>query len=337
MFNKIPHMIKKVLNLLHYHRQGDKKDIFIFSSFRSGSTWLAEIINSEPGVKFPISPNKIEFLDNIDPYYKKIQPRPFYIELSDEEKKVMADYIKKTSQGKIIYAQRYVDLFSQNHNFISERSVFRLLRSTYLMDWFIEEFDIHSLYLIRHPIATALSRKKVWEKSPNPSYWGPKINYIYNSNYFQKKFLTPDLKSFLEKKLKDCTTLEKFIITWCMENLPPLKKIQDKEENFLTLTYEDLLINAEKVLPLLCKKLNLETKDRMLDRLHIPSSTVRYSDRQTKNKFSKNTYSREYLLKKWEKDVPGPEKKKIHTILKQFDINIYTPDSFMPGEEYLIT
>ncbi|MFW6238195.1 MAG: sulfotransferase domain-containing protein [Halanaerobiales bacterium] len=335
MPGKIPYFIKKFLNLFHYHRKNDKKDIFVFSSFRSGSTWLAEIIHSEPGVKFPISPNKIEFLEPIDSRYKKIQPRPFYIRLSAKEKKIIADYIRKASRGEIVYGQRYVDLFSRSHNFVTERSVFRLLRSTYLIDWIIDEFDIHSLYLIRHPIATSLSRKKIWQKSNNPSYWKPKIDYIYNSDSFRQNFLTPKLESFLEEKLETCSKLEEFVITWCIENLPPIRKIQEGKNQFIFLTYEDLLINSKKVLSFICEHLYLENKKLMLERIHIPSSTVRYSDRKTKDKFNKNTYSQEYLLKKWKKEVTTTEIEKVQIILNAFDIHIYNASSFMPQTEYL--
>ncbi|MFW5998850.1 MAG: hypothetical protein ACOCP5_03770 [Halanaerobiaceae bacterium] len=337
MREKISYYLKKVLNHLHIHQKLDKKDIFIFSTFRSGSTWLAEIIKSQPKIKFPVSPNKIEFLNYIDSYYKKIKPRPYYINLSEEEKKVLKNYIIKASRGEIVYGRRYVDLFSSDHSFISNRSVFRLLRSCYLLDWYHREFDIYTLYLIRHPIAASLSRKRVWKKSSNPSYWSANNHYFLNSNYFKENYLDPDLERYLKAKLTNCSELEDFIITWCLENWPLIKKIQSQDElEFIGLTYEDLLMNSREVISFLGEELELPDQEKMMEQLKIPSSTVRYSDKQTKSNFKNYSYNKEYLLKKWRKQVSSREEKEIFDILEHFGINIYKPDKFMPEEKYLM-
>lgn len=338
MRKNIFYYFKQILNKLHYHRETGKKDIFIFSTFRSGSTWLAEIIKSQPKVKFPISSNKIEFLNDIDDYYKTIKPRPFYIYLSAEEKQVLKDYIKKTSRGQLVYGRRYTDLFSRYHSFITERSVFRLLRSSYLLDWFNNNFDIHIIYLFRHPIAASLSRKKIWENSSNPSYWSPNNDYFLKSDYIRKNYLNSKLRRYLKEKLKSCTQLEKFITTWCLENLPVIRKVQSMKHRpeFIVLTYEDLLMNPEKVITFLCRKLDLEDEQKMKSQLQIPSSTVRYSDDRTKNKFENRTYDQEYLLKKWKNEVSDETEKSIFAVLKKFRVEIYREGDFMPDPEYLV-
>ncbi|MFW5787943.1 MAG: sulfotransferase domain-containing protein [Halanaerobiales bacterium] len=338
MKKSIFYQFKRLLNKLHYHRETGKKDIFIFSTFRSGSTWLAEIIKSQPKIKFPISPNKIEFLNNIEDYYKKIKPRPFYINLSVEEKQVLKDYIKKTSRGELVYGRRYTDLFSPHHSFISERSVFRLLRSSYLLDWFNNNFDIHIIYLFRHPIAASLSRKKIWENSSNPSYWSPNNDYLLKSDYIRKKYLTSKNIKYLKIKLKNCNRLEEFVITWCLENLPVIRKIQSLKHrpDFIVLTYEDLLMNPGKVISFLCQKLHLADEEKMLAQLQIPSSTVRYSDDRTKNNFENRTYDQNYLLKKWKKEISDETEKSIFAILKKFQIEIYCEGNFIPSRRFLV-
>lgn len=334
----LKYISKKTLNLFHHHKKNSRKDIFIFSSFRSGSTWLAELIKSQKGVKFPISPNKIEFLENIDDYYKQIEQRPYYLQLSEKEKEIIKDYIDKTSKGKLVYGRRYVDIFSKNHSFISERSIYRLLRSNYLIDWFNSNFDIHSIYLLRHPIAASLSRKKIWSKSDNPSYWSPNNNYFLNSNYFIDNFLSSEEKSYLEKKLKTASTLERFIISWSLENLSQIRKIQSDNLNYNTilLTYEDLLINTKKVVNFLYDELNLNNKEKILKKIDTPSSTVNYSDDKTKTKFANDEYDPEYLLTKWQKDVSKQEERSIFEIINRLGIEIYKFDEIMPLSKFLI-
>ncbi|MGM0370215.1 MAG: sulfotransferase [Bacillota bacterium] len=338
MKSKLKYGIKKILNFLHIHQKSEKKDIFIFSTFRSGSTWLEEIIKNQPGIKFPVSPNKIEFLPNIDSYYQSIRSQPYYIHLSEKEKRILKDYVMKASQGKIIYGRRYINLLSPHHSFITDRSVFRLLRSCYLLDWFKKTFNGHIIYLVRHPIATCLSRKKVWENATNPSYWSFKIEHFLQSDYFRENYLKQDLESFLQEKLSQSTKLEKFVIGWCLENLGLLRRVQKLEgkTDFIFLTYEDLLLNPAKVINYLRDKLQLEDLDKMLAQVNVPSSTVKYSDDKTKDNFKSSTYDKEFLLKKWKKGVSEKEEKEIFEIINHFGINIYKVDSFMPEEKYLL-
>ncbi len=52
--------VKYLLNIVsNVHIQGEKKNIFIFSTPRSGSTWLMEIIASQSGFKFYDEPFNI--------------------------------------------------------------------------------------------------------------------------------------------------------------------------------------------------------------------------------------------------------------------------------------
>ncbi|MGM0500879.1 MAG: sulfotransferase domain-containing protein, partial [Bacillota bacterium] len=293
----LKYITKKILNSFHHHKNTNKKDIFIFSSFRSGSTWLAELIKSQKGIKFPISPNKIEYLENINDYYKQIKTRPYYLELTDKEKEIIINYVNNTSTGKLVFGRRYVDIFSANHSFITERSVYRLLRSNYLINWYNSNFNIHSIYLLRHPIAASLSRKKIWCDTKNPDYWKPINSYFLNSNYFVNNFLSHDQKVYLENKLKNASILEQFIISWALENLSQIKKIQSNNlsKDIIFITYEDLLINTKKVVDFLNTQLNLNNKEKILKKIDAPSSTVNYSDNKTKIKFANNEYDPEYL------------------------------------------
>ncbi|MFW6282270.1 MAG: sulfotransferase domain-containing protein, partial [bacterium] len=197
--------------------------------------------------------------------------------------------------------------------------------------------NIYSILLTRHPIAASLSRKKVWESAVNPSYWGPKNRYFLNSDYVKNNFLTPELEKFLKMKNREGTILEKFIISWCLENLPLINKIHpDENNNYIFLTYEDLLMNSQEVISYLSEELNLPDKNLMLKKIRKPSSTVRYSDKKTRKNFKNDTYNKDFLLKKWKKDIPEEMEKKIFDIIDKFEIDIYKKGRFMPVEKYLI-
>ncbi|MFW5790250.1 MAG: sulfotransferase domain-containing protein [Bacillota bacterium] len=334
---RFPYYLKKILNKVHYHRQSQKNDIFIFSTFRSGSTWLAETIKSHPGIKFPIAPDKIEFLENIDPYFKEIKARPYYIDLSPDEKERLKKYVKLASAGEIVFGRRYVDLFARHHSFLTDRSVFRLLRSNFMVQWYLENFDLDMIFLFRHPIAASLSRHRAWKESTNPDFWSPKTDYLLHSEYFKNNYLTPEIKEFITAINKYGSMNEQFVLSWCLENLPLIEQIKNNQSEFIhLLTYEDLLINPDQVITYLSQQLDLIHKDKLLQSLEIPSSTTRYSDKKTRKKFDEHQYNQEYLLKKWRKKISAEETEKLMSIVEFFDINIYNSKSFMPQDKYLI-
>ena len=50
-----------VKRLANVHRQGEKPNIFLFSTARSGSTWVVEMLATQPGMKLidePLLPSE---------------------------------------------------------------------------------------------------------------------------------------------------------------------------------------------------------------------------------------------------------------------------------------
>ena len=56
LINKTKDWIKTISNI---HIQGDKKNIFLFATPRGGSTWVMEILASQPGMKYYDEPFSI--------------------------------------------------------------------------------------------------------------------------------------------------------------------------------------------------------------------------------------------------------------------------------------
>ena len=52
MFNIKESIGLALRSISNIHRPGYKKDIFLFATARGGSTWMMEILASQPGIKF---------------------------------------------------------------------------------------------------------------------------------------------------------------------------------------------------------------------------------------------------------------------------------------------
>jgi hypothetical protein len=119
------------------------------------------------------------------------------------------------------------------------------------MNWFEEEFNGQIVYLLRHPIPTSLSREKY---SILPLY--------LKNDIYCKRYLSPSLKRYCETLIETGTEFQKKILDWCLQNLAPLKYLDNG--NWLTLFYEDMGMNPSATLDTLIQRLHLTGKNLRL-------------------------------------------------------------------------
>ena len=106
--------VKKILATLHQH-QKSQPDVFIFSLPRSGSTMLAEVLNTDPSSKLSSEPfsllknNRKELLKCFAPSFLSER----YVDLSDDQLKAVMDYVKELSAGKRWNSYYWTDILRQ--------------------------------------------------------------------------------------------------------------------------------------------------------------------------------------------------------------------------------
>jgi hypothetical protein len=303
-----------------------KPDIFIFSSFRSGSTWLAELIYKFSGVKYvqePLSSSKRKILKNINP----IIPSNTYT-LPDiiENEEIFKKYIKKLSKGKYVISRRY-DFLSSSFNIYTNRSVFKILRGSALINWFLKHFkNDYFIILIRHPIATSISKIKT---GITKDFFKTIIKYNNDETY--KKLLKEGVLEQIIKEKSTYTLLEQNVIIWCLDNLPLLYNYKNHNgNNILLITYEELVLDTEFIIYKLSKEFDLSTPTNKIHDLHSKSASTIYNKTQIVDFTDRNK-----LLNTWRKEITNDEEQRIFDIIKMFDIDIYSYESDLPVNKYL--
>jgi len=316
-------------NLLNIHNHGEKKDIIILSSPRSGSTWLMELIYSQPKIKFINEPFNKYILDHNN--FFPIETRYNYLSLNSKEKRLMSDYFKK---NKPINHFGPVKVFAKDYNFKTNRRVIKIIRANNLIEWFLNETDFQIIYLIRHPIAQSISCMKRGHVSfyKLKKYVNGESEYFQN-NLFLSKNLNGEQKEFLLEINKSGSKLEKFVTEWCLDNLLPLKMTYSKCHDLITITYEEMVLNPYKTIDLLYEKLNLEDKGRLTSKIKKPSKTTDSSTKETKNNIKR--WNPEFLISKWRKKITKREEADLFEILKMFSIDAYKEGSNMPTKNLL--
>ena len=316
--------VDKVKNVIKYcsniHFQGTKPNIFLFGTPRSGSTLLMELICSQKGVKYCDEPlnlrntavQKAIGFDN----WKFSLPFP-------DRKKIYKDYFSKITRGNWPFLNP--NPFKKDYHFFTDRIVFKILHGGEdLIDWFRSTFRADVIYLVRHPIAVTLSRKQY-----------PRLPFFLENEIFCSILSDMQIKAS-RQILIDGDDFEKGILSWCLQNYHQLKI--SNRENWVVVSYEQLVIEPERVIRFLKQRLQLAEEHKMMDRIKVPSRTTKLSDAKTKMVFSDNQFAdkQKWLVEKWNEKVTQDQVTKAFEILDTFLINTYGISSTYPHSSMLI-
>ena len=298
--------------VINQHHAGNKKDIFIFSSPRSGSTWLMELIEAQPNIKYidePFHTNRHKgYLTDIEPTWQEIYG-------SAERKEKFTYFLKDIlNEKRFVGQQKFKHIKRGEFNYSTDRRVFKILRAKDLVNHFEDDFDIKIVYLLRHPIAVALSL--VRENMEG------RIKYYLNNQKYREQFLSEKLIEFSNNILQNGSQFEIRILQWALENLPPLKFLDSSD--WLTISYEELVVEEEKSLNRLYQELNLTDLDVLYKQVGRPSRTT--ANQEAEEHINKN--DKEFLIKKWEDKVSQAEIEETFNILNRFGIDIYQKGKF---------
>ena len=312
------HLVKRFSNI---HLPGSKPDIFVFSTARSGSTFLNELLHTQNGVKICDEPMNIR-----NPFVKKamgingwedLMPSPF-------RKGIIEDYFNRIRHNQISFLNQKP--FSKNYRFITNRMVFKILHGGEdIINWFKETFSAKIVYLIRHPIAVTLSRNAF-----------PRLPYFLSSRNYRSYFNIKQL-AFADNIMVEGSDFEKGMLSWCLQNFPPLN-CSDRSE-WILLTYEELTIHPETVIKHLSGKLDLPHTERMLNSINKPSRVIYKSDPVTKQFFNSNgnRQDRTWLIQKWKNKISPEQEAKAFEILDVFNMEAYLFGKYLPSDRYLIS
>ncbi len=310
---RFKNFIKCTLSKFHRHKKS-APDVFIFTLPRSGSTLLAEILNTDPLSKTVSEPFSLE-KDNISmllKYFDKSFLAERYVDIPEKDFKTVLKYLSDLSDGKTRNSFYWTDLFTSNHYLNTSRTLFKIHKLTYHFDDVMSRFknDL-GIYLIRNPIPHSLSRLR--------KGWATYID-LYSGSKKIKDNLPASAKRTIKHVSENGSGLEKFIVSWCLENYVFIKKYQENKlpSNLLPVFYEDLVLNPETTIKNICSKINMNYNDKMLQALNVPSSGIVHSTQETKNQILAG--NKDYIINRWKEDVDPDTENRVKEILESFGI-----------------
>ena len=313
--------------LTNLHIASSEGDIFIFAAARSGSTLLHDLILTQPGFKPCTSPFDLRN-EAIARHLARFGITSWADLYSDQATEAIAAYIHGISKGHIRISE---PIFFRNHfRFVTRRIAFKILDGCEdLIPSFSVMFGGRIVYLLRHPIPVALSRRQT-----------PRLEVFVTSN-FNRHFTRPQLE-FARRIIVSGTMMERAVLDWCLQSVVPLRQLS---KDWAVVSYEQLVLDPGPVVDALSARLSLPRPDRMLKLRNRPSYSTVSSDDKTKQMLKRREQETDagktrsldtWLVEKWRERIDEEEERRLMEILDVFEIEAYRRGSTLPADQFWI-
>ena len=260
---------------------------------RSGTTWLAEILNTVPSSGIIFEPLHIENVPEAA-YAGFEWATDLDVDAYDPLK---VEFMERLLAGKLM--NRWLARDLKLRQVLGMRHlIIKFVRAENILAWLHRHFDIRlPIFIIRHPCAQIASLSK--------RFWG-----TYSTR--EAVMGEPALKRFpfLREVAERARTPEECLAAkWCLANFKALSEPQYSN----LVVYEELVSQGEEALIRLFKEINLPLPGREIERLNIASITSHDG----------NPLQNKRPLENWYTSFSRNEIKNITRIVEQFGMDFY--------------
>jgi hypothetical protein len=299
------------------HRQGDKPDIYIFATPRSGSTFLMELLAAQPGIKVHDEPLTVNYPESRREL--GVETWEALTIMPDREERYRR-FFDRLRFNKVKELNR--PIYRRHGRLFTNRNVFKLIHGGKdMLPWFAETFGAMIVVLIRHPIPTVLSHRRF-----------PRLPYLLKQPVHRKLFTDREI-AFAEDLIVGGSKFEQGMIDWSLEmgamfrNLPADATI---------ISYEDLTVYPEQSFAWLQERLLLDPVDDIGALIAQPSVSTGQSDEETQRFFAQSGpgADRTYLISRWQQHISPEEVSRAFEICAAFDLQLYERGNLFPMDPY---
>lgn len=318
-----------LFRLLCRHRQGSRPNILLHCMPRSGSTWILNTVAAHPGMRYV--------------------GRPFMTALRSRWRRSIPDLGQTAGAGtghvfgNFIHfegaAQTQFEAFArrivmaQSHIYPTlrfrapyfhrrtDRVIFQVHTISAMIEWFHETFHVNTAVMLRHPIPNALSIMR--------EPWAAEGADFLAHPWFVDTHLTGAQVDLGRRVLAEGTELERQVLDWCLRMLLPLRALEGgRHDDWLLLTYEQMVLEPEKIVRIISQRLDLPDMEAMMRQVEQPSATITPGT-------ARRMRDRDYLLSRWRDRIGAEEERHVMRIPAAFEIDAYTTGQTMPAERLL--
>lgn len=316
------HALRKKLKMLATrHKPNGEANVFIRSLPRSGSTWLMELIATQPGFTWFNEPFNLD-----KPVVRE------RLGLSEWKDLHMAGnaarlhaYVSGLCDGSI-RDSRYdrPAPFSEFYRPVTCRAVLKMiLAGEEHMQTFADACNGRIVLLLRHPIPVSKSRKKF-----------PKLAALLETDF--RRFFDATQLALAAQVIAAEDKFAHGMLDWCLHTAVAL---HCRTASSLVVTYEQLVLDPAPVIRRMAEKLELPAPERMFRRLAVPSLSTGLSTPGTREvlKSVRDATKQEWLVSKWRDEATADEVARASELLEAFRLDhVYRATEVRPGKDWWI-
>lgn len=273
-----------------------RQTVFVSGAGRSGTTWVANIINYANDYRFMFEPFHPQRVDIVSHFKYRQYLRP------DNHEEAFIKPAKAILSGRI--KNPWVDKL--NRKLIARKRLIKDIRTNHLLKWIKTNFpEIPIILLLRHPCAVAHSKLVLKWDIPLDEYLA------------QEQLMVDFLAPFRVEMQNAQDAFERHIFLWCVENYVPLQQFRSGE--IYLAFYENICTKPEQEIDNLFRFLGRPYKQKAFDVVGIPSTLCRAGS---------PIFSGNNLVEDFKNHITDKQIKKAVEILGLFGLNrIYSEDS----------
>lgn len=269
----------------------DKRNVILFGSGRSGTTWVSQIISAS-GLELIFEP----FHHSNVPEARHFGQYPTY--LTRNENTHFKNLLINGFQGKIRNS------WTLRQNVGEERKVIKTIRSNLIIDWVKANIDAFTILIIRNPYATILSQiKQNWYNDQEPDL----VEALTKNSKLNRDFLK-ELVSIFPNKY---SLIDLISFQWCVQNYVPLNQKILKEDEIIR--YETIIDDPLNEIEKLLTQLGCTFSEEV-------ETQIQEASFMSGKDFGKKGYDPKTA---WQKELSDQQKNKIAYYLKEFKLETY--------------
>jgi hypothetical protein len=228
-----------------------RKSIFISSSGRSGSTWIANVINYRNDYRLIFEPFRRDHVGIARDirYGQYLDPSRRSNQLAPAIEAILRGQVREWS------ADRY------NTKRLVTKRLIKDIRTTNLLPWIHHNFhDLPMIYLLRHPFAVATSFTRLG--------WRDFLSeFLAQADLMRVHFRR--FQPVIEDIAHNGDLFDRHVLRWCLENYVPLSTLETGDVHLIF--YEQFVDDPFAELRRLGSYLGIDFEDEVLAALPVPS------------------------------------------------------------------
>lgn len=279
-----------------------EKTVLLSATGRSGTTWLAGLINTGKQFRIMFEP----FHNQYVPAWSGFQFRQYLRgDESDPELLKAAELILSGSVSNTWVDKRIIPV-------VKKKLLIKDIRTNLMLGWLKRHYPkMPVILLIRHPGAVAQSKIKLkWDIGLENLTGQPRLMEDYLKPFSDMIHHPPE------------SVFQSHILYWCAENYVPLLQLNSRD--FHVIFYENLILNPEKEMRKLFRYIRERWDPRVLEGLDKPSFMAK--------DHSAILHKGADLLSGWRSDVSKEDLEGMRDVLRRFGMDRLYRDGDIPDQ-----